>query len=119
MKKLTLVLFMLCVGVSFAQKERILQLDKEAELIEVVYYHDNGEVSQTGFYTLDGKVHGDWFSYCPEGKKLVSAQYENGHKVGKWFFWMGDVLKEVDYQKGKIVAVHNWTEKETVIASND
>ena len=119
MKRMIMLLCVLCVGMSYAQKERELILNEKANLIEVTYFHDNGTISQTGFYTVDGKVHGDWYSYCQEGNKLTSAQYDNGHKVGKWFFWMGDVLKEVDYQKGKIVAIHNWTGKETVIASND
>ena len=34
--------------VSFAQQERKLELNKDTNLIDVIYYHDNGVVSQTG-----------------------------------------------------------------------
>jgi len=36
---------------SFAQQKRDLKLNKDTNLIEVIYYHDNGQISQTGFYT--------------------------------------------------------------------
>jgi len=105
MKKLVIILMMLCVGFTYAQKERTLTLNEEKNLIEVVYYHDNGQVSQTGYYTKDGKLHGDWFRYCEEGKKLVSAKYDNGKKVGKWIYWIDDKMKEVDYSKNEVTVV--------------
>ena len=55
MKKIVTLVLVLCATISFAQKERTLKLNKDTNLIDVVYYHDNGEVSQTGAYTLDGK----------------------------------------------------------------
>ena len=113
-----MIVCVLSIGMSFAQQDRSLKLDKENDLIEVTYYHDNGTVSQTGFYTKEGKLHGDWYSYCQEGNKLTSAQYDNGVKVGKWFYWQNDQLKEVDYSKGTIVTESEWTNKESVLASN-
>ena len=118
MKKFLGILVMLCVSFTYAQKDRTLKLNKDKDLIEVVYYHDNGEISQTGYYTKDGKLHGDWFSYCKEGKKLVSAKYDNGKKVGKWFYWKGDVLKEVDYSNNRIANINEWTNSKTSVASN-
>ncbi|TCK65030.1 hypothetical protein DFQ05_2242 [Winogradskyella wandonensis] len=118
MKKIVLLLIAFTMTTAFyAQQKRDLKLNKDSELIEVVYYHDNGEISQTGFYTLEGKLQGDWFSYNSEGQKLTSAKYDNGQKVGKWFFWSGDKLKEVDYSKNRIAKVSEWTNK-TTIASN-
>lgn len=102
---------------SFAQQKRDLKLNKDTNLIEVVYYHDNGQISQTGFYTKEGKLHGDWYSYCQEGNKIVSAKYNEGVKVGKWFYWNGDKLKEVDYSNNRIAKVSEWTNK-TRVASN-
>ena len=118
MRKIVAVLIMLCVSFAYAQKERTLKLNKDTNLIEVVYYHDNGKVSQTGFYTLDGKLHGDWFSYCEEGNKIISAKYDNGNKVGKWFYWSGDTLKEVDYSNNSIAKVSEWKSTDTSVASN-
>ena len=103
MKKSVLILLACFIGISsFAQKERVLKLNKEKNLIEVVYYHDNGEVSQTGTYTLDGKLQGQWLSFDTEGNKTVLANYDNGKKVGKWFYWTKETVKEVDYSTNVI-----------------
>jgi len=103
MKKNMFILFACLFSmVSLAQKERVLKLNKETNLIEVTYYHDNGVVSQTGAYTLDGKLQGEWLSYDTEGNKTVLANYDNGKKVGKWFYWTKETVKEVDYSKNVI-----------------
>jgi antitoxin component YwqK of YwqJK toxin-antitoxin module len=120
MKKVVVFLVMLCVGFTYAQKERSLNLNEDKDLIEVVYYHDNGEVSQTGYYTKEGKLHGEWFSYCEQGNKIVSAKYNNGKKVGTWFFWNNDILTEVDYTENEIASVNTWRNSDTsMAASND
>lgn len=118
MKKIVILLIMLSVSFTYAQKERSLKLNKATNLIEVVYYHDNGEISQTGFYTADGKLQGDWFSYCKEGNKLTAAKYNNGKKVGKWFYWSGTSLTEVDYSNNAVASVNEWTNNKTSVASN-
>ena len=100
MKKSILLLFaFLITVVSFAQQKRELKHNPDTNLIDVVYYHDNGVVSQTGSYTADGKLQGVWLSFDTEGKKIVSANYDNGKKVGKWIHWIEGVPKEVDYSK--------------------
>lgn len=118
MKKLFLsFIAFLTAMVSFAQQERDLELNKKTNLIDVVYYHDNGVISQKGSYTLDGKLQGEWLSFDVEGKKLVSANYDNGKKVGKWFYWNDTTLKEVDYTDNLIANVSEWTNK-TPVAKN-
>jgi antitoxin component YwqK of YwqJK toxin-antitoxin module len=103
---------------SFAQQERTLKLDNDKNLIEVTYFHDNGKVSQMGFYTKGGKLHGDWLSFDINGNKTVSAKYDNGKKVGKWFYWQGDQLKEVDYSSNAVASVNEWVQNKR-LASND
>lgn len=99
MKKLLFVFAFLITVVSFAQEQkRDLKLNKDTNLIDVVYYHDNGVVSQTGSYTADGKLQGVWLRYDTEGKKTVSANYDNGKKVGKWIYWIDGIKKEVNYE---------------------
>jgi antitoxin component YwqK of YwqJK toxin-antitoxin module len=119
MKKSILVsiIFFITV-VSFAQEQRDLKLNKGTNLIEVVYYHDNGVVSQTGAYTADGKLQGEWLGFSKEGEKQVSANYDNGKKVGKWFFWNKTTLKEVDYNNNVIANVSEWEIKFPVANSN-
>lgn len=99
MKNIIVLAIALFTTLSFAQKERTLTLNKDTNLIEVVYYHDNGEVSQTGTYTVDGKLEGEWLSFDENGTKLVTAYYKNGKKVGKWIYVIDGKLKEVDYSK--------------------
>jgi antitoxin component YwqK of YwqJK toxin-antitoxin module len=111
------IAFLIAV-VSYAQQERDLKLNKDTNLIEVVYYHDNGAVSQTGAYTTDGKLQGEWLSFNTEGKKQVSANYNNGTKVGKWFFWNDTTLKEVDYNNNAITSVNEWEVKAPVANRN-
>ncbi|MFD0835020.1 toxin-antitoxin system YwqK family antitoxin [Mariniflexile aquimaris] len=102
MKKSILLFAFLITVVSFAQQKRDLKLNKDTNLIEVVYYHDNGVVSQTGTYTVDGKLQGEWLSFDTAGKKTVSGNYDNGKKVGKWFYYTNETIKEVDYKDNVI-----------------
>ncbi|RKE98921.1 toxin-antitoxin system YwqK family antitoxin [Ichthyenterobacterium magnum] len=119
MKKNMLFLFALLISVvSFAQQERELKLNNDTNLIDVTYYHDNGVVSQTGAYTLDGKLQGEWLSFNTDGNKVVSANYDNGKKVGKWFYWNDKTLKEVDYTNNTIVSINNWTDSSAVAQRN-
>ncbi|MDC0009277.1 nicotinic acid mononucleotide adenyltransferase [Winogradskyella sp.] len=109
MNKRVLFLFALLFSiVSFAQQERKLELNKDTNLIDVTYYHDNGAVSQTGTYTLDGKLQGEWLSYDIDGNKNIAANYDNGKKVGKWFYWTDKTLTEVDYTNNAIASINEW-----------
>ncbi len=119
MKNILIIAVLLFTSVSFAQKERALELNKTTDLIDVVYYHDNGMISQTGSYTIDGKLQGDWLSYDTNGKKIVYAQYDNGKKVGTWYFYQKDVLQEVNYTNNRIVEVTTWNDKRSQVVSNN
>ena len=120
MKKVIMIMAMLAVSFSFAQTERTLTHNKDTNLIDVTYYHYNGKVSQTGSYTIDGKLHGEWLSFNIKGEKTVLANYKAGKKVGKWFYWEGsDILKEVDYSKNQIAQVNEWVNKKTSVAIRD
>lgn len=93
---------------------------KDGNLIKATLYHANGEVSQKGFYTEQGKLQGKWMSFDQEGRKTAEAHYDNGEKTGKWFFWQGDnILKEVDYSNSKIASVSTWKiQGERMVSSN-
>jgi antitoxin component YwqK of YwqJK toxin-antitoxin module len=112
MKKFILFFAFLITVVSFAQQKRDLKLNKDTNLIEVVYYHDNGAVSQTGTYTADGKLQGEWLSFDTAGKKVVSGNYDNGKKVGKWFYYTNETIKEVDYSNNAIAGLKESEVKE-------
>ena len=119
MKKFALsFVALLMTVVSFAQQERDLKFNKDTNLIEVTYYHDNGVVSQIGSYTVDGKLQGEWLSFNAVGKKTILANYDNGKKVGKWFYWTDKTLKEVDYSNNAITRVNQWSSEEAVAVRN-
>lgn len=118
MKRTMLLCALIVSMISYAQQERVLKLNKDTNLIDVIYYHDSGVISQTGSYTLDGKLQGEWLSFNAEGKKVVSANYDNGLKVGKWFYWNDETLKEVDYSNNKIANVNEWTSKASLAQRN-
>ena len=88
------------------------------DFIEATLYHDNGAVAQTGFYTLDNKLQGQWISYNAKGEKTAVANYENGAKVGTWIFYQGDTMKEVHYKSSKIAEVKTWTNTDTKVVVN-
>lgn len=109
---MTLAALSLCTLAFGQHKEPKHELD--GALVKSTYYHDNGRVSQTGYYK-DGKVHGDWMAYDEQGNKTSKATYESGVKTGTWFFWQGEKLQQVDYSDSKIAAVKSWHDDAVVI----
>ncbi|WP_178987207.1 toxin-antitoxin system YwqK family antitoxin [Winogradskyella schleiferi] len=118
MKKIAIILVMLCVGFTYAQDNIQPKLEKKGDVTMATYFHDNGEVAQTGTFNAEGKLQGEWTSFDAEGNKVALGTYDAGKKVGKWFFWEDNSLKEVDYVDSKIVTVNKWDNKTTVAISN-
>jgi antitoxin component YwqK of YwqJK toxin-antitoxin module len=118
MKKIVTLLLVFCVGFTYAQDKKNPKVEKKGDLTFVTYYHENGKIEQTGLFNEEGKLHGEWTSYDLEGNKVTVGTYDTGRKVGKWFFWEGDSLKEVDYIDSKIVSVNKWNNKTKVAIRN-
>jgi antitoxin component YwqK of YwqJK toxin-antitoxin module len=110
MKKILVCLLFIAPVLSFAQQERKVTLLEDKNLYQVVYYHDNGVVSQEGTINLQGQLHGSWVSFSETGEKVAMGNYLNGKKDGKWFFWNEGVLSEVDYDLNHIASVQQWKE---------
>ena len=53
---------MVC-GFGYAQKKEDIRHKAETNLIDATYYHENGQISQTGTFDLKGKLHGQWISF--------------------------------------------------------
>ncbi len=90
---------------------------QEGELIHFKEFHDNGELSQTGYF-LEGKNHGVWVSFDREGVKRSKGVFSNGKKVDRWFFWNEGVLLEVDYKDNVVQSATKWGNAE-LLASKD
>lgn len=102
-------------GFIFAQSIKP-QLEAEGNLVKTTYLHENGKISQEGYYKK-GKLHGKWISYDANGNKIAIGEYRNGAKVGKWFFWTDKSLSEVEYSDSKIAFVKNW-QQEAIVGRN-
>lgn len=109
---------MLCTVFMYSQDKKAPTVEKQGDITEVTYYYDSGEVEQHGFFNKDGKVHGVWTSYDLGGNKVAVGSYDNGKKVGKWFFWTDDTLKEVDFRDSRITSVSEW-KSESKVAIRD
>ena len=118
---ITLLALVAVVALGSAQeiKKNEYVVDKsDSNLIKATLYHDNGTVAQTGYYTLDNKLQGEWVSYDTNGNKTAIARYNNGKKVGSWMFFQGETIKEVTYMNSKIAKVNTFKKDNSQIVSN-
>jgi antitoxin component YwqK of YwqJK toxin-antitoxin module len=107
MKKLLTALVLVLNFTFLMAQDKNVKHEKINDLTKSTYFHEDGTVSQTGFYK-NGKQTGEWISYNQEGKKTGIGKYENGKKTGKWFFWSGSELTEVDYSDNRVANVQKW-----------
>ncbi len=114
MKNTIIIFTFLLSGFIYSQDNKP-KLEVFGQTVKATYYHANGKVQQEGNF-LKGKLEGTWTSFDENGNKIAVGNYENGTKTGKWFFWNGANLNEVDYSKNQIANVKTWTE--TAIAKN-
>lgn len=89
-------------------------VQKVGDLIKATYYHSDGSIAQEGTFNSIGKLHGQWVSYDFNGNTQSQGLYNNGEKVGRWFFWTKTLLKEVDFENSVIVNVNEWRLDESI-----
>jgi len=90
----------------------------EGDLVKASYYHEDGSIKTQGFFK-DKKLTGEWVRFDKEGNKVQLAYYDNGKKVGKWFVWTADSLKEINYESNAIASVNVWKPESKVAVNND
>lgn len=112
MKKIMIAAAVVFAGVLSAQEVKPKH-EIQDQMVKSTYYYENGKVKQEGFYK-DGKVHGTWTAYNEDGTKRSMGEYNNGVKTGKWFFWTGSELNEVDYADSRIAEVKTWSQNAVV-----
>lgn len=113
----TLILLFLFI-ISGTSQNKKPYIAKENNKIKAIYYYDTGEIYQTGYYTLSGKLDGKWISYDKTGKKIVQGFYNNGKRTGTWEFFSKNEKKEVSYDNSAITKIKTWKNTETQIVSN-
>ena len=57
-----------------------------SEKTKQVKYHDNGKLSEVGFYK-DGKREGECISYYENGEKELVGYFIQGKPTGIWMYW--------------------------------
>ncbi len=106
----------LFLTVAIAAQDKAPSFTKDGSKVLATYFHDNGEIAQTGEF-LKGKLHGEWKMFDEAGNKIASGAYVNGKKTGKWFFWKGEELKEVDFEDSRIVSITQRDAKGVVVVN--
>ncbi len=115
MKKILTLTLLFAFTISNAQEVKPTY-EKSEDMVKATYYYQDGSIREQGFFK-DKKLTGQWISYNQQGEKLMIANYEAGKKVGKWFAWSNNTLKEINYNNSRIVSVKNWNQ-DTKLASN-
>ena len=105
MKKSIILAALLFSGILVAQEAKP-ELEVVGNKVKAVYYYDNGNVQQEGFFK-DGKLDGVWVSYDEKGHKKAVGEYTDGVKTGKWIFFNENNLSEVAYVDNKVSSVKN------------
>ena len=118
MKKLMIIAILICSASTVMAQCKKDTYVLNNDVIEATLYHDNGAVAQTGFYTKDNKLQGEWISYDTAGNKTATAYYANGKKTGTWSFYQGGEMKQVTYDDSRITEVNTWEIKDSRIVSN-
>lgn len=116
MKKILFICALFVSIIATAQDTKPTTEKLDNGLTKVTYYHANGAVAQEGTF-LDKQRHGEWISYNEKGEKTAKAAYANNVKTGKWFFWSGEKLTEVDYNNNAIAKVNTWVNTSAVAAN--
>ncbi len=101
------LIFVFCATFSYSQDRKNQKIEPIGDLFEVTIFYDDGSVMQHGFLTKDNKLHASWESYYPNGNRKCVAFYDNGDKVGTWYYWFMDKKTKVVYDKNKIVKVED------------
>lgn len=100
------------VTVAQSQKPTIEKLDNDT--VKVTYYHENGQVAQTGTF-VNKERHGEWTSFDTNGSKVTIAQYSNDKRTGKWIFFNENKITEVDYNQNAVASVNTYVSETQVV----
>lgn len=114
---LSLLVIVLITSVAVSQNKNNTYF-LEGDVIVATLYHDNGMVAQTGYYTKENKLTGEWVSFDQNGNKTAVAQYNNGEKVGTWVFYENNTQREVSYSNSRVAKVTTWKVIDSYVVSN-
>ena len=117
MKKILTTVMLGIATLAFAQ-EKQPTFKAEGDLVKATYYYEDGSIKTQGFFK-NKKLTGEWVRFDKEGNKIQLAYYAAGKKVGKWFVWTKESLKEINYENNTIASVNVWKPESKVAINND
>ena len=104
MKNLIVICILLVGSIAYSQDKQPTFV-AEADLVKATYYFDDGEIKTQGYFK-NKKLTGEWTRFDSRGNKTQLAYYNNGKKVGKWYVWTKESLKEISYKNNALVTVN-------------
>lgn len=113
-----IVIFVLSLATLTYAQENKPTYTAEGDLVKVTYYFEDGSIKTQGFFK-DKKLTGEWAHFDQDGNKTQIAFYNNGMKVGKWFIWSKDSLKEINYENNAVASVNEWKTESKVAFINE
>ncbi len=119
MKSITLILALFVGVFTYAQNE--IKIVKQGDLYKITYFHENGNIAQTGFIDANKKMQGTWMSYSVTGEKKSTGEYKDGKKTGTWFFGENkNMVTQVDYGTDyRVASVYQLKADKSQLADSD
>ena len=115
MKNLITLIILFVVSFAYCQ-DKEPTFEAEGNLVKATYYYEDGSISTQGYF-LDKKLTGEWTRFDREGNKTQIGYYDNGKKVGKWFVWNEESLKEINYFDNTVVSVNLWKHEAKLVVN--
>ena len=96
MRTVIVVIFIMCGGFCYSQKDTIINNVKYRYMVK----YCNGKIKKVGEYK-DKKQEGNWIYYNRKGEEVANGKYnKNGKKEGRWYYYKMEFHL---YQNGKVV----------------
>ncbi|MBG7613485.1 nicotinic acid mononucleotide adenyltransferase [Polaribacter sp. BAL334] len=116
MKKLITICMLAMATLGFSQEIDPTYI-VEGDLVKATYYYEDGSIKTQGFFK-NKKLTGEWVQFDKSGNKTQLAYYNEGKKVGKWFIWTEDTIKEINY-KDNVISSVNVFKNDSKVAFNN
>ncbi len=105
MKSLFFSVLLCFISLTAFSQEKNQKIVPVGELFEITIFYNNGNIMQKGFLNKDNKLHASWESFFENGDRKCVATYDNGIKVGVWYYWDLDGKKtKVIYKDNKVIS---------------
>lgn len=117
MKNIVTTVLLGIATIAFSQ-EKQPTFKAEGNLVKATYYYEDGSIKTQGFFK-NKKLTGEWASFDKNGNKMQIGYYDNGKKVGKWFLWTKETLKEINYENNSVASVNIWKTASKVALNNE